>query len=40
MTVIGLDGIPPTQGAGGVMLPYTQVKLSIRLPPTKNGKEI
>lgn len=39
LAVIGANGIPPTQAAGNVMLPFTEVKLSIRLPPSKNLKE-
>lgn len=39
LAVIGMDGFPPIQGAGNVMLPYTQGKVSIRLPPNKNSKE-
>jgi acetylornithine deacetylase/succinyl-diaminopimelate desuccinylase-like protein len=34
VAVVGADGLPPTAGAGAVLLPSTTVKLVIRLPPT------
>lgn len=34
LAVIGMDGFPPTQGAGNVMLPCVTASLSFRLPPT------
>ncbi len=34
VTVTGIDGIPSMANAGNVMLPYVEVKLSMRLPPT------
>lgn len=39
MAVIGAGGIPEPQNAGNVMLPFNEVRISIRLPPTKNPKE-
>lgn len=39
MTIIGVDGIPESSKAGSVMLPYNEVVISIRIPPTKNPKE-
>ena len=37
LAVIGMDGLPLPGKAGNVMLPYTEARLSIRLPPTKNA---
>jgi acetylornithine deacetylase/succinyl-diaminopimelate desuccinylase-like protein len=37
--VTGVDGIPPLASAGNVLRPYTSMKLSLRLPPTLDGKE-
>jgi acetylornithine deacetylase/succinyl-diaminopimelate desuccinylase-like protein len=34
LAVTGADGLPEPVNAGNVMLPYTSVKLSMRLPPT------
>lgn len=34
LSVIGVDGMPPTQIAGNVLRPDTTVKLSLRIPPT------
>ncbi|WP_426571262.1 M20/M25/M40 family metallo-hydrolase [Aquihabitans sp. McL0605] len=34
LTVIGADGLPPTQTAGNVLRPATALALSFRLPPT------
>lgn len=33
LTVVGLDGLPPTDRAGNVPRPETALKLSLRLPP-------
>ena len=38
MAIIGASGIPETSSAGNVMLPFNEVTISIRLPPTKNPK--
>jgi acetylornithine deacetylase/succinyl-diaminopimelate desuccinylase-like protein len=34
LAVTGVDGFPPTQSAGNVLLPALSFKLSLRLPPT------
>lgn len=39
MTVIGTGGLPECKSAGNVMLPYSEFRISIRLPPTKNHKD-
>lgn len=39
LAVTGIDGLPNPVTAGNVMLPFTEAKLSIRLPPTKNAEE-
>lgn len=39
LAVTGIDGLPAIVTAGNVMLPFTEAKLSIRLPPTKNAGE-
>lgn len=36
LAVIGAKGLPEPSKAGNVMLPWTEARLSIRLPPTKN----
>ncbi|WP_159015581.1 M20 family metallopeptidase [Cognatiluteimonas profundi] len=38
LSVTGVDGIPPLASAGNVLRPYTTLKLSLRLPPTVDGK--
>ncbi|MGN6512711.1 MAG: M20 family metallopeptidase [Lysobacteraceae bacterium] len=38
LSVTGIDGMPPLSSAGNVLRPYTAVKLSLRLPPTLDGK--
>ena len=38
LSVTGADGIPPLASAGNVLRPYTALKLSLRLPPTVDGK--
>lgn len=39
LSVTGVDGIPPLASAGNVLRPHTSVKLSLRLPPTLDGKQ-
>lgn len=39
LSVTGVDGMPPLSSAGNVLRPYTSVKLSLRLPPTLEGKQ-
>jgi acetylornithine deacetylase/succinyl-diaminopimelate desuccinylase-like protein len=38
LSITGADGIPPLASAGNVLRPQTSVKLSLRLPPTLDGK--
>ena len=38
LSVTGVDGIPPLASAGNVLRPYTSLKISLRLPPTLDGK--
>jgi acetylornithine deacetylase/succinyl-diaminopimelate desuccinylase-like protein len=39
LSVTGADGMPPLSSAGNVLRPHTSVKLSLRLPPTMDGKK-
>lgn len=39
LSVTGVDGMPPLSSAGNVLRPHTAVKLSLRLPPTLDGKK-
>jgi acetylornithine deacetylase/succinyl-diaminopimelate desuccinylase-like protein len=39
LSVTGVAGMPPVESAGNVLRPRTTVKLSLRLPPTKNANE-
>jgi acetylornithine deacetylase/succinyl-diaminopimelate desuccinylase-like protein len=39
LAVTGQDGMPDLVNAGNVLLPYTVLKLSFRLPPTVNAEE-
>lgn len=39
MAIIGASGLPECSSAGNVLLPFSEVKISIRLPPTKDPKE-
>src|SRR5690606_2688027 len=39
LSVTGIDGMPPLSSAGNVLRPHTAVKLSLRLPPTLDGKK-
>jgi acetylornithine deacetylase/succinyl-diaminopimelate desuccinylase-like protein len=38
LSVTGVGGIPALDSAGNVLRPHTSVKLSLRLPPTVDGK--
>lgn len=38
LSITGVDGMPPLSSAGNVLRPHTAVKLSLRLPPTLDGK--
>jgi acetylornithine deacetylase/succinyl-diaminopimelate desuccinylase-like protein len=44
LTITGCDGLPENNSAGNVLRPYTELKLSIRLPPgvdaDKAGQEV
>ena len=33
LSVVGMDGLPPTETGGNVTLPHITVKLSVRIPP-------
>ena len=37
LAVIGMAGYPAPKDAGNVLLPFTEAKLSMRLPPTVDG---
>ncbi len=39
LAVTGVDGMPPLGNAGNVLRPFTAVKLSLRLPPTLDGRK-
>ncbi|QSX78377.1 M20 family metallopeptidase [Agrilutibacter solisilvae] len=39
LSVTGVDGMPPLSSAGNVLRPFTSVKLSLRLPPTLDGRK-
>lgn len=39
LSIVGLDGIPAIKDGGNVLRPYSEVKLSMRIPPTLD-KEI
>ena len=38
LSITGVDGMPSLDSAGNVLRPHTAVKLSLRLPPTVDGK--
>lgn len=38
LSVTGISGLPDPKNAGSVLLPYTKLKLSLRLPPTLDAK--
>ncbi|TAA39452.1 M20/M25/M40 family metallo-hydrolase [Pseudoxanthomonas winnipegensis] len=38
LSITGADGLPPLASAGNVLRPQTSVKISLRLPPTLDGK--
>jgi acetylornithine deacetylase/succinyl-diaminopimelate desuccinylase-like protein len=38
LAVTGMDGYPLPENGGNVLLPYSTLKLSMRLPPTCNGQ--
>ena len=39
LSVVGADGLPPSNNAGNVLRPYTQLQLSMRIPPMVNPIE-
>jgi acetylornithine deacetylase/succinyl-diaminopimelate desuccinylase-like protein len=39
LSITGIDGMPPLGSAGNVLRPHTAVKVSLRLPPTLDGKQ-
>lgn len=39
LTITGMSGIPDIDSAGNVLRPHTAAKLSLRLPPTIDGKQ-
>jgi len=38
LSIVGVGGIPSIQNGGNVLRPYTELKLSFRLPPTVNSE--
>ena len=38
LSIVGIDGIPNIKDAGNVLRPFTQIKLSLRLPPLVDSK--
>jgi len=39
LSIVGADGLPPSDNAGNVLRPYTQLQLSMRIPPMVDPKE-
>ncbi len=39
LAVTGMDGYPAPENGGNVLLPYSTLKLSLRLPPTCDGQK-
>jgi len=39
LSITGVGGMPPLESAGNVLRPQTSVKLSLRLPPTADGRK-
>ncbi len=39
LSVVGGGGLPPSENAGNVLRPYTELQLSIRIPPFINQKK-
>jgi acetylornithine deacetylase/succinyl-diaminopimelate desuccinylase-like protein len=39
LSVIGAEGLPPIASAGNVLRPYTELQLSLRLPPLIDGEQ-
>src|SRR5215472_5223094 len=38
LSIVGAEGLPPAANAGNVLRPMTELKLSLRLPPTCNAQ--
>ncbi len=38
LSIVGMDGIPPTASAGNVLRPKTVARLSLRVPPTMDAE--
>jgi acetylornithine deacetylase/succinyl-diaminopimelate desuccinylase-like protein len=39
LCVVGANGLPPIANAGNVLRPYTELKLSLRIPPLVDGAQ-
>ena len=39
LAITGIDGLPSTATAGNVLLPFTQIKCSLRLPPSLDAEK-
>ncbi|MPZ45805.1 MAG: M20/M25/M40 family metallo-hydrolase [Betaproteobacteria bacterium] len=39
LSVVGANGLPPIANAGNVLRPYTELKLSLRIPPLIDGAQ-
>lgn len=39
LAITGATGLPPAETSGNVMLPFCQVRVSLRCPPTLNAHE-
>ena len=39
LSVVGAGGLPPSENAGNVLRPYTELQLSIRIPPMVDHKK-
>ena len=39
LSITGIDGLPPCSKAGSVLLPFSEVTCSMRLPPSKDARE-
>jgi acetylornithine deacetylase/succinyl-diaminopimelate desuccinylase-like protein len=39
LSVVGANGLPPIANAGNVLRPYTELKLSLRIPPLVDGAQ-
>ncbi len=39
LSTVGADGLPAVKDGGNVLRPYTTIKLSLRIPPTKDAED-